>query len=270
MNTKAIFLDLDGTLLNDKKEITAGNRAAINKALELGHRVIINTGRPLASAKKLAALLELDKPGCYIVSFNGGMIYDYGAAKVIYKKEFPIALVSPVMAEATRRGLHAQTYDQKEVIVEPSSDDDFVRFYTSTTMMTYHVIDSVKNLEEAPVKCLFISTNHEELDEFRQWVVDTYPGELDSFFSSQTYLEVVKSGLNKGNALRQLSELIGIAPENTIACGDEANDLTMIEAAHLGVAMKNAIPSVKEIAQYITENDNNHDGIAEVIEKFML
>ena len=85
MKTKMIFLDLDGTLLDDNKRLPKENREAIDEALEQGHKVLICTGRPLSSAIKLLPLLGLDKPGCYAITFNGGLIYDAGEKKAIYQ-----------------------------------------------------------------------------------------------------------------------------------------------------------------------------------------
>ena len=76
MNSKIFFTDLDGTLLNDKKEITPGNRAAISEALSAGHKIVIATGRPLASARIQAERLGLTGEGCYAITYNGGLIYD--------------------------------------------------------------------------------------------------------------------------------------------------------------------------------------------------
>ena len=84
------------------------------------------------------------------------------------------------------------------------------------------------------------------------------------------YFEIVPKGLNKGNAVRNMCRMLGIDLADTIAAGDEENDLTMIEAAGVGVAMANGIPAAKALADYVTTRDNNHDGIAEVVEKFML
>ena len=90
MNTKMIFLDMDGTLLDDDKNLPKVNREAIDAALEAGHKVLICTGRPLSSAIKLLPVFGLDKPGCYAITFNGGLIYDAGAKKSIYKKTLPL------------------------------------------------------------------------------------------------------------------------------------------------------------------------------------
>ena len=76
VDTRILFTDLDGTLLNDHKEVTSGNQAAIDEALACGHKIVVCTGRPLASARVCAAKAGLDKEGCYVICFNGGQIYD--------------------------------------------------------------------------------------------------------------------------------------------------------------------------------------------------
>lgn len=266
---KAIFLDLDGTLLNNEKNITEGNTKAIYKALEKGHKVIIATGRPLLSAIIQANKLGLNTEGCFLIAFNGGMLYDTYNKKVIYKKAISSDLVKQLFKEANKHDMHIQTYDDTYVLVEPRNDNAIVRKYCMYIGMEHKLFD-VDQCEDA-VKCLAIEPERlDVLDEYMDWVNSTYSDELNAFHSNRTYVEIVAKGLDKGEALKQMASLLNIPIENTIACGDEENDLAMIKAAGVGVAMKNGIPSVKAVADYITENDNNNDGIAEVIEKFML
>lgn len=269
--TKALFLDLDGTLLNDQKEITPGNRAAIEKALAAGHRVVITTGRPLFSAMEQARRLDLTGPGCYLIAFNGGTIYDQGAGKTIFHQALPLELVAPVFAEAARRGLHIQTYDDQHVLVEPRCDTQVVRRYCSLILMPHAVIPSVSDLTQPPAKMLVIDyQNKEPLEQFCQWVLKRYSQQLDAFFSCEQYLEIIPRGLSKGNALVQLARLLEIPLEHTVAVGDAANDLSMLRAAGVGVAMCNGTDEAKAAADAVTTRDNNHDGIAEVIEKYLV
>ena len=93
---------------------------------------------------------------------------------------------------------------------------------------------------------------------------------LDTFFSNDQYVEIVSKGLNKGNALLQMAEILGVDRENTISAGDAGNDLQMIEAAGLGCAMSNATDEIKAAAGYITERNNNECGVAEIIDRFIL
>lgn len=88
VETRILFTDLDGTLLNDHKEVTSGNQVAIDEALACGHKIVVCTGRPLASARVCAAKAGLDKEGCYVICFNGGQIYDPYHEKTVYGKTF--------------------------------------------------------------------------------------------------------------------------------------------------------------------------------------
>ena len=89
MEKKILFLDLDGTLLNDKKEITEENLAAIDKAIEAGHAVVVTTGRPRGGIIAQIKALKMDRPGCYAIAANGATIYDTHTGEVIYETGVP-------------------------------------------------------------------------------------------------------------------------------------------------------------------------------------
>ncbi len=268
---KALFLDLDGTLLTDDKNIPQGNREAIDRMLLQGHSVIITTGRPLVSALFQAEKLGLTSKGCYIIAFNGGVLYDTYEHRVIYRSTIPLDIVRKVFAEANRRGIHIQTYRDDKVVVEPVGDDDIVRQYCAKIIVEHEVIPDISMLDEEPVKMLIIDmVDPEPLEEFRSWIASWADDVLDSFFSNDQYVEIVSKGLNKGSALLQMAEILGVDRKDTIAAGDAANDIQMIETAGLGCAMINATDDVKAVADYITAKNNNECGVAEIIEKFVI
>ena len=269
MKKRLLFLDLDGTLLNDAKEITQGNREALERTLQRGHGVIITTGRPLKSALAQARRLGLDKPGCYTIAYNGAMVYDWGKQDNVFTRALEIPAVIRVFEKANAIGEHIQTYDSFDVLVEKRGDDDALRRYCKMVSMTYRVIDDVHtDLKENPVKCLVI--NYEKKDgllQMQEWIRGNMP-EMDCFFSCEQFLEVVPKGMNKGEAVKMLCALLNVEIENAVACGDAANDLAMLKAAGIGVAMINGSDEVKAVADYITTRDNNHDGVAEAADKF--
>ena len=270
MKKRLLFMDLDGTLLNDEKRITEGNRAALDCLLERGHGAIITTGRPLKSAMDQARLLGMDRPGCYLIAYNGAVIYDWAQEKQIFSRSLSYGAVNRVVELANERGEHIQTYDARKVLVEQRCDDAAVRRYCRLIGMEFSVIEDVRtDLTEEPVKCLVI--NYEEksgLLKIQDWIRAHMGQEVDCFFSCDQYLEVVPKGMSKGEAVKMLSAMMGVDIGDTVSVGDAANDLSMLEAAGIGVAMANATAEVKAIADYITRNDNNHDGIAEVVERF--
>ncbi len=268
---KAIFLDLDGTLLTDDKKVPEVNRIAIKKMLAEGNSVVIATGRPLSSAVIQAERLGLTEPGCYLIAFNGGILYDTAEREEIFRATLSLDLVQRVFDEANRRGIHIQTYRGAKVIVEPRCEDKEIELYCSRILVEYEVIEDIRQLDEEPVKMLIIDlADKAPLMEFMQWISSWADDRIDSFFSNDEYVEIVPKGMNKGNAIRKMVELLGIPVENTIAAGDAANDISMLQAAGLGCAMKNAAEEVKLVADYITENDNNSGGVAEIINRFVL
>ena len=270
MKKRMLFLDLDGTLLNDAKQITEANRAALDGALERGHDVVITTGRPLKSALDQAHELGLDRPGCYLIAYNGAVIYDWAQKAQIFIRALNYKAVYRVFDKANAAGLHIQTYDTWNVLVERRCDDAAVRRYCGLIHMDFRVIEDVRrDLTEEPVKCLIIDYDRQtELLKIQDWIHIHMAKEVDCFFSCDQYLEVVPKGMSKGEAVKMLCATLGVEIENAVAVGDAANDLSMIEAAGIGVAMANGTDQVKAAADYITTRDNNHDGIAEVVERF--
>ena len=269
MKKRLLFLDLDGTLLNDAKEITQGNREALERTLQRGHGVIITTGRPLKSALAQARRLGLDQPGCYTIAYNGAMVYDWGKQGNVFTRALDIPSVIRVFEKANEIGEHIQTYDSFDVLVEPRGDDEALRRYCKMGSMTQRVIGDVHtDLQEDPVKCLVI--NYEKKDgllKMQDWIRANMEG-MDCFFSCEQFLEVVPKGMNKGEAVKMLCKLLDVEIEDAVACGDAANDLAMLKAAGIGVAMINGSDEVKAVADYITTRDNNHDGVAEAADKF--
>ena len=269
-DTKILFTDLDGTLLNDQKQISAGNLAAIHMALENGHKIVISTGRALASAKKQAETLGLIMPGCYIIAFNGACIYDIHEKKIIFSETIPLDYVYHLFEEAHKLNIHIQTYDDTQVLTESENDDLFR--YCHNTGMEYKVISPVRSeLIFSPYKVLVIDyQHHEPLVQFQEQIRTWAEGKIDFYFSCNELLEIVAPDISKGNAIIRLCEQLQIPLEATISAGDADNDISMLQTTHTSVVMKNADPHMHAYATYITEQDNNHDGVAEAIYKFML
>jgi hypothetical protein len=270
MNKRILFTDLDGTLLDDQKNITPGNHAAIDEALAQGHIIVISTGRPLVSAMMQAHNLGLDKEGCYVISYNGSQIYDIYHQKTLYGKGIARELAAPLFRAAAARGLYIQTYNDTHILTE--HDGPELQQYTKTIKIPYHIVDDIDAaLTDDPYKLIAIDLeNQQTLYDFQNEVLSQYQGILDSFYSHDWLLEIVPAGVSKGFAVRWMCDYLGIPIENSVAAGDAQNDIAMLEAAHVGAVMCNAFPGIAEHGNYVTQADNNHDGVAEIIHKFIL
>lgn len=272
MTKKILFLDLDGTLLNDAKQITQGNRTALQKALDAGHKVVIATGRAMASAVKQNQKLGLTGPGCYIIAYNGGMILDCHAEQIIFQKMIPGDLALRIMQMARQQGVHIQTYDAEGVVLESWAVDKELEQYCNGSKLTYRIVeDLAQELKRDVPKVLAIDLHDRgPMENLAEAVTQQFGQWVDCYFSCAEYLEVVAKDVNKGNAIAWMCRKLGIDIADSIACGDAENDLAMIRTAGVGVAMANGTAGAKAAADYITQYDNNHDGIAEVVEKFLL
>lgn len=270
MSRKIIFIDLDGTLLKNDKTISDANRQALQDALEAGHYIVFATGRAISSGRNIAKKLELEKPGCYMIAYNGAVMYDCAAERTLHRQTMPIEYAEYLTAEAEKAGLYIQAYSESQILTRKHTKE--LDLYVKRTGMQYRIEKDVWSLlSQEPPKMLLISLDdpeklHKFQEEHREWE----RGKCTSFFSCAEYLEYCPYAVTKGVGVEYFREFLNVQKENTIAIGDHENDIQMIRNAYLGVAMKNAQPVVKECADYITENDNEHDGVAEVIRKFVL
>ena len=272
MGAKILFLDLDGTLLNDKKEVTPDNRAALERARAAGCRVAISTGRALPGAMGLVRQLGLTGEGCYVSASNGGVLYDCGLDKVLARRCLRVEDGTELFAYAHGRGLHVQTYDRDSVVVTRPFNEPFVREYCRINYdMPWRVVESLAELDEPPVKALLMGPEDRvALKEAKVWMEAHMAGRVECFYSSPIMLDIMPAGVNKGYGVRELCRRLGIPVELSVAAGDEANDIPMLEAAGVGAAMVNAAPEVRAAADYVTTRDNNHSGVAELVERFCL
>lgn len=270
VETRVLFTDLDGTLLDDEKKVTPGNQAAIDEALAKGHKIVVTTGRPLASARVCASQAGLDKEGCYVICFNGGQIYDPYHDKTVYGKTFSREIAVNIIYEALKRDLHIQAYSDTQILAVRETEE--LREYARINRLPFALVGSVEEMvPQDPYKLIAISFEDKgKNDCFQEEVLKKMSGSVDSFFSNDAYLEIVPDGVSKGNAVRWFCEYMGIPIENSVAAGDAQNDVEMLKAAHVGAVMCNAFPGIAKYGNYITERDNNHDGVAEIIRKFIL
>ena len=276
---KLLFTDLDGTLLDDAKNISDADMTAIHAMIDAGHKFVMTTGRPLTSVKRIAEKYGFLKPGYFLVSFNGGLIYDCGMGESILTRRISVEQVKYIMDEAHKRGMHAHTYAGDLVVSEYETEQ--LKTYCRLMQMDYVVVDDIRNyygdkgpinvVVKPPIKVNVITPfEHSGLVDFRADMRTVTAGKLFDVFSKPEMLEFSHMLSNKGAAVRYMADFYHEPIENTVAVGDEENDCPMIEAAGVGVAMANASEAAKAVANYVTERDNNHSGITEVIEKFVL
>ena len=268
--TRILFTDLDGTLLNDQKKVTSQTQKAIDNALAAGHKIVITTGRPLASGLTCAKETGLIKEGCYVIAFNGGQIYDPFHKKTIYGKTIPRETARYIFGEAVKRNLHIQGYSDTHVLSLKKSPE--LLRYVKGTGQPYKIVNTVEEAVPADMyKILAISYDDREgEDRFKEEVVDQLKETVHGFYSNDAYLEIVPQGISKGFAVKWMCQYLGIPIENSVAAGDAENDIEMLKCAGWSVCLKNGMDDVKAITDDITEYTSSEDGVGKYLLKNIL
>ncbi|MBQ1328484.1 MAG: HAD family phosphatase [Eubacterium sp.] len=275
MKKKLLVLDIDGTLTNSKKEITPKTKGKIKEILELGHMVMIASGRPTPGVQRYVDELELKKYGGYTITFNGARVVDCATGEDIYLHRLPQKYVEGIYNYAMEHEMGIGTYSKDmdkgtfPQIYAANKITKYLRLESDLTGLSIAAVkDFVNVIDYDPYKIL-MTDNPQVSEKHMLELQEIYGDELNILRSEPFFVEVMAKGIDKATTLAKIIGPLGIEYENTICCGDGFNDISMVRYAAVGVAMENAQEAVKEAANYITASNDN-DGIAEVIDKFIL
>jgi Cof subfamily protein (haloacid dehalogenase superfamily) len=261
---RLVVMDLDGTVRSRRLGIPPGVRAAVADARALGVRMCVATGRMWRSAEPWVHTLGADTPA---ILYNGGQILDFATQRTLYERRLPREAARAALALVRRDPeLQPHLYVDDRVYVErrhPLTDA-----YAADDGLTYEVVPSLDAmLTHDPHKILIIG-RPERLEALGREVREArLPAHAVQ--SEPVYLEILPPDVSKGTALAVMLAALGIAAAETIAVGDNWNDVEMIETAGLGVAMGQAPEGVRARASYVC-GTAEEEGVREVIERFVL
>lgn len=275
---KLVALDLDGTLFDNSSRISKRNLTAIRSITDKGIHVVISTGRPFEGVP----FDQIKGTGInYAITANGSGIYEISTGKCLYENAMDEELVTPILNFLLTRDIHMDAF---------IGGKGYTPIQCVETAQKLTVPSSIKN---------YIITTRTRLDNILQFIhenqlkvqkmtLNFYPAADGTLIDRETVrkflvsnpsittvcggynnLEFTRADANKGVGLRKLAEILGVNPDATMAIGDTENDLAIIEAAGIGVAMGNATDAVKARADYVTTT-NTKDGVAAAIEHFIL
>lgn len=268
MKYKLLVLDLDGTLTNTRKEVTEHTRTTLIKAQEQGLKIVLASGRPTYGIAPLANLLQLDKYEGYVLSYNGGEIIDWKTGELLYKNLLNPEVLPYLYQCANDNHFAIVTYDGEYVLTEYPDDEYVLKEALLNVMKIKKVNNFLKAVQHPIAKCLIVG-EPTRLAVLEKEMYNHLHDRMGVFRSEPYFLELVPKGIDKAQSLAVLLKEIGMTKNEMIAVGDGFNDLSMIKYAGLGVAMSNAQEVVKENADFITLS-NEEDGVAHVVEKFIL
>ena len=265
MNLKAIFLDLDGTLNNDQKVITPKTKSALMAAQQKGIRIVLASARPAPGLYKERDALALQKYGGILMSYNGGRIVDAATGRVLFETAMNMEAARGVLRFLEGLPVTPILDDGKEFFVTDPEGYKVAYECQNNRMQCQRVENLADFLCFSPIK-LLMSVEPTRLPQVQRTVSAMLPAELTVVQTAPFYLEVIPAAISKGQGLLDTCRALGIEPENTVAFGDAANDIPMLEAAGVGVAMGNGAEAVKAAADSVTAS-NNEDGIARWLEQ---
>ncbi|WP_125980124.1 sugar-phosphatase [Loigolactobacillus iwatensis] len=269
MAIELIAIDIDGTLLNERNELAPATTQAIKAATEKGIKVVLCTGRPMTGVTAYLDTLGINAAtDQYVVTFNGALAQTT-SGKIISANalSYDDYLDLEALAQKLSIHFHVETSDRmytanrdmSEYTVHEAKLVSLPLSYRTTGEMRGITISKGMYIDQP--KVLDAAIAHQDV-----W--RPFEEQFTFVKSAPFYLEATKKGTNKGSALSMLAQTLNLTADNVMAIGDQQNDLSMIEYAGLGVAMGNAIPSVKQAAQAVTL-DNVHDGVAATINQML-
>ncbi len=264
---KMIVLDLDDTLLNDEHTLSKRNKEALMAAQELGVKVVLASGRPTFGMVSIAKDLQLDQYGSYILSFNGSKIINAKTNEEMFNSSISSEMAHRLYDLSRREGVAILSYKDESIIIE--EPNEYADIEATITGLPMQIVDQFKATITEPVVKAMMLAHPDVLVDVEQTLVKEVGEEVSVFRSKPFFLEFTALNVTKGTSLHQLTQKLGIKAEEVIAIGDSYNDITMIEFAGLGVAMGNAPDAIKDIANHVTDTNNN-DGVAQVVEDFIL
>lgn len=277
MAVKVIIMDIDGTLVNDKKEITPKTKEVLLKAQEQGALLVLASGRPTSGLRKLAAELQMDKHHGLFVCFNGSKVIDCQSDEVLFNQAMSVE-DSKAVLEHLKNFRARPMFDKGEYMYVNDVFDNYITYKGKPfNVMQYesrgnnYILCEKRDLAafvDFEINKILTYGDPEYLQEHYQEMMAPFKDRLNCMFTGDFYFEYTAKGIDKAKALDSALIPMGYTKDEMIAFGDAQNDKTMIEYVGCGVAMANASDDLKAVADEITLS-NNDDGIAESLLKHM-
>lgn len=267
MAYELLVLDVDGTLVNSKKEISGRTRDAIIECQENGIKVAIASGRCTEGIRHQAHAIRLDEFGGYILSFNGGRITNCRTGEVVYDIPMPDGALHELYDYSIREGTGFLTYFNGKIIAHSDTDPYIVMDARACDIPIWVPGDFHKEVR-CNVNKLILTGAPKKLARLEPKAANDFEGRLSVYRSEEFYLEMMPYGVDKAYGLSKLLQQLGYSRGQMVCCGDGFNDVSMIEYAGLGVAMANASEVVRAKADYVAPSCDE-DGLIDVIERFI-
>ena len=270
LNVKLIALDLDDTLLNNDRQISDENVAALQECARRGIYIVLCSGRAEDAILPFVRRLEVAglETGKYLIAINGCSIFDMHKRQQIFcrKVESDILVRTNELAEAA--GFKTEVYTPSTIYY--AEETKYTKLDVDLCGLIGKKVDDYEEFIKQGFTKMLVPGEPDALQVLQKQLKEEFGDRAVIFTSKPYFLEILPPDCGKGEAVTWLAEHIGIPKETTMGVGDSMNDESMFHLCGYGVAMKNGLPYIKEIADYVTEKDNNNSGIAHFLWKYVL
>ena len=275
MGIKAIVMDVDGTLTNDKKEITPKTREVLLKAQKQGILLILASGRPTTGLVEMGKVLEMDKNNGLFISYNGSKVVNFQTGEELFNEPLKLEDAKAVLEHMKKfeikpmidKGDYMYVNDVYNCMIRFRGEPfNVIKYESRGGNYKLCEIDDLAAFVDYPLNKILTAGEPEYLEEHYVEMMEPFKDKLNCMFTGPFYFEFTAKDIDKAKALDTVLKPLNISEDEVIAFGDGHNDISIIKYAGIGVAMENAVYDLKEAADEITLS-NEHDGIAESLLK---
>ncbi len=270
LDVKLIALDLDDTLLNDNREITDLTVKVLRQCAERGIYVVLCSGRAEDAILPFVRRLEIagKEAGRFLIAINGCSIFDLHKREQVFCRKVEPEVLQRVNQIAEARGLRSEVY---------TPDTIYYREETKWTKLDVDLcglkgakVDDYDEFLKKGFTKMLVPGEPSELLELQDTLRAEFGKRAVIFTSKPYFLEILPPDCGKGEAVGWLANELGFGLDKVMGFGDSMNDESLIRMAGYGIAMCNGLSEIKELADYVTDLDNNHDGVGDFIQKHVL
>jgi hypothetical protein len=267
MAYNTLVLDCDGTLLNSKGMIDPLTKETLINLQEAGNRLILASGRPALGMIDFVKELQLDKFDSHYISFNGAEIFSAKNNEKIYERYLELDEQEKVYDFILSKDLTILTYHHEDIIL--SGEGPHVHEESRMTGMNEIIAPTYFEKNENPHPKVMGVGDREIVEKYQKKYFDGFTEKTSVTTSQPYFIEFINSSVSKGAALKFLEDQFDFSLAHSIGVGDSHNDISLIEATAKGIGVHNAVDSLKEVADEVTQS-NDELGVVEVVNKYFL
>ena len=268
-DVRLIALDLDDTLLNDNREITDLNVSVLRECASRGIYVVLCSGRAEEAILPYVRRLEIAgmQSGRFLIAINGCSIFDLHKRQQIFCRKVEPEILIKTNEIAEQRGLRTEVYTPDTIFYR--EETEWTKLDVELCGLKGHIVEDYEGFLKNGFTKMLVPGKPEELLALQEDLKAIFQDKAVIFTSKPYFLEILPPACGKGEAVSWLTKELGLGMQQVMGFGDSMNDESLIRMAGYGVAMCNGLSEIKNIARFVTEQDNNHDGIGHFLMKYL-